>query len=605
MRKRFPNDMPGCTRRSFNRGMLGLASLSAAPITSVLAGSEMSRKLASQPSPSQPSQYDWNWTRSRPQSAHGRAGMIASTRGGKPMEDASEILRQGGNAMDAALSMAMAQVVYAAGSWVSMAGLFTMAYFDARSGKVQSMNAGYNTVREETDPLSIPMSAMLDATQPENVTSGRAVLVPGFFAGVQAAHERFGSLPFAKLFDSSLSIAEQGVHVAWDFADYLGKYQQHLSRLPETRAIFTKPDGSFYKEGDSFVQPALAGTLRKIAVRGADYIYRGDWARKFVAGVREDGGKMTLRDLQDYRVEWADPIHVRYRGHDVYAHHQAHSMLGMLGLAEAGDLASMGRYYESAEAFYWFHKIFRATGTNMQMMGERINQLAVPAEDWLDADKVARYWKQIRSGSFPDGARSGRPYHSDAIVVVDRWNNVVVLTHSTNTGSTGRFVDGISIPGPAANQQPNILKAGPGRKLPNFIPNTIVLKDGKPAIALSSTGMALHQETVKVLTNIIDYGASGRAAVEAPSFVEPDFKAAGAAPAETVVAGDYAPELLAAVRAKGMMIDEVPFALGVRTVASAPSRVPGVGNVAAIVIDPASGEREAVSARWKGGAMAS
>src|SRR5690606_18525512 len=109
---------------------------------------------------------------------------------------------------------------------------------------------------------------------PENVTDGRAVLVPGFFAGVQAAHERFGSLPFAKLFDSGLSVAEQGVYVAWDFADYLRKHRQHLSRLPETRAIFTKSDGSFYEEGDWFVQPALAKTLRKVAAHGADYIYR-------------------------------------------------------------------------------------------------------------------------------------------------------------------------------------------------------------------------------------------------------------------------------------------------------------------------------------------
>lgn len=591
------------SRRSFNNAVFGLVGLGAVSRVAVSTASEAAQRAAQTVPPGLP-KYDWNWTRNSPASSRGRNGMVASTRGGKPMEDAVAILRQGGNAMDAALSMAMAQVVYAAGSWVSMAGLFTMAYYDAASGKVHSMNAGYNTVQNENDPLTIPMSSLVDPTQPENVTSGRAVLVPGFFAGVQAAHQKFGSLPFARLFESGIGIAEGGVYVTADFAEYIQKNQRHFSRLPETKAIFTKPDNSFYKEGDVFVQPTLAQTLRTIGERGADHVYKGAWAKKFVAGVQADGGRMTLQDLADYRVEWADPIHMRYKGYDVYAHHQAHFMFGMLGLSQAGDLSSMGRYYESPEAFYWFHRIFRATGTNMAMMGERINQLCVPAEDWLDPQKVEQYWKQIRDGTFPAAPRSGRPYHSDAIVIVDKSGNVVVLTHSTNTGSTGRFVDGISIPGPAANQQPHILKVGPGRKLPNFIPNTIVLRNGKPVIATSATGMALHQETVKILTNVIDYGKAGREAVEAPSFVEPNFTAAGADESETVIAGDYTVELLDSVRAKGMSIEEVSYAPAPRTRGCIKAaRVPGVGTVAAIVIDPASGEYEGVSARWKGGAL--
>lgn len=599
-------DAPSVSRRDFNNGMLGLAGLGAASalpfgVATAAAGDLSSSAPAAG---SKVPKYPWNWNRNRPGSYRGRNGMIASSRGGQPLEDAVSILQQGGNAMDAALAMTVAQVTYALGSWVSMAGLFTMAYYDAKSGKVHSMNAGFNTVQNETDPLTIPPSALVDKSAPENVTSGRAVLVPGFFAGIQSAHDKFGRLPFARLFDSAIGIANQGVYVTPDFAEYLTKNQQHFSRLPETRKVFTRSNGAFYKEGDLFLQPALARTLQSIAGQGADYIYKGPWGKKFVAGVQADGGKMTMKDLADYRVEWADPIHMNYRGYDVYAHHQAHFMFGMLGLSQAGNVPAMGRYYESAESFYWFHKIFRATGTNMSMMGERINHLVVPAQDWLDPAKVAKYWQQVRAGTFPSAPRSKLPHHSDCIAVIDKEGNVAVLTHSTNTGSTGLFVDGISVPGPAANQQPGILKAGPGNKLPNFIPNTIVLKHGKPVIATSAIGMALHQETVKVLTNVIDYGTSGRDAVDAPSFVEPGYDMAGAFEAETVLTGDYGHEVLEGVRARGMQIDEVPFE-PVEPLKSCVQNAPrpGVGLVTAIVVDPKSGEYEGVSTRFSGGAL--
>jgi gamma-glutamyltranspeptidase len=166
------------------------------------------------------------------------------------------------------------------------------------------------------------------------------------------------------------------------------------------------------------------------------------------------------------------------------------------------------------------------------------------------------------------------------------------------------FVDGISVPAPAANQQPHLKKVGPGKKLPNFIPNVIVLKDGKPAIATSAIGMGLHQETVKVLTNVIDYGKAGREAVEAPSLVEPNFDAAGAMDDETVVKGDYTPELLAAVRAKGLKIDEVPFMPVPYGASCVPegTRRPGLGQVPTVVVERASGEYEGVSARFCGSA---
>jgi gamma-glutamyltranspeptidase/glutathione hydrolase len=592
----------------------GVNSTATAPDTS------MQADAAAQPERS-PKNYGWIWQRDVPQSARGHKGMITSTRGGRALDDGLKMLKSGGNAVDVALSMALTQIVHAAGSWVSAAGFMTLLYYDAASKKISSMEAGFKTVQNEHDPLSIPMSSLLDPTKPDLVTSGRAALVPGFFAGFKEAHDRFGSMPFARLFDSSIALADNGIHVDADFAAYIASNKEHFSRLPDTKAIFTKPNGEFYGLGDVFKQPAIAQFLRAVAQRGTDYVYKGPWARKLVAGLQADGSKMTLKDLADYAVEWAEPIHMNYKGCDVYSQHQAHFMQGMLGLAQAGNLSAMGRYYESPEAFYWYHKIFRATGTNMAMMGEQINQLAVPAADWLDPSKVEGFWRAVRNGTFPDGPRTGKEQHSDGIVVVDCRGNIASLLHTTNTGGIGLFVEGVSVPGTAANQQQHILKVGPGKMLPNFVPNTIVLKNGKPFIATVATGYALHQETVKVITNIIDYGKAGREAVEAPSFIEPHFDLHGHDKSETVLAGDYPTELLDAVRAKGMVIEEIlayksrlcdsitaqALHTDVETLRASSSasltgggRVGGVGLVAPVVIDPVTGEYEGVSARWSG-----
>jgi len=112
------------------------------------------------------------------------------------------MLKAGGSAADAALTTVLAQVALTAGGAVSYAGIFTAVYYDAGSKKVYSPNASWNTPKDETDPRSIPS---------QGIASGRTALVPGFMAGVQALHDRFGRRPFAELFGPSIWLAEKGL----------------------------------------------------------------------------------------------------------------------------------------------------------------------------------------------------------------------------------------------------------------------------------------------------------------------------------------------------------------------------------------------------------
>ena len=232
-------------------------------------------------------------TYNRPNPAvEGSKGMVAVTSEALAARVGLEALRQGGSAADAALATALAQIALTAGSLISYAGILTMVYYDAESKKVYSLNAGYNTVLEEKEPLTIPGIGK---------SNGRSVLVPGFFAGVQAAHDRFGKLPFASLFGEAIFLADKGFNLDGSLGRRIDSQKSVLTRLPETKRVFTKETGELYKAGDLFKQPQLAETLRKVAALGADYIYQGEWAKKFVAAVQSEGGRMTLADLKAYR----------------------------------------------------------------------------------------------------------------------------------------------------------------------------------------------------------------------------------------------------------------------------------------------------------------
>lgn len=628
-------------RRDFN---LGLASLiGAAAASPLIGGTVLAKSQRGVPAPSfvdeaadRLSRYGLGWGRSVVASARSHGAMIASTRGGRPMDDALKIMRRGGNAADAVTSMAVAQVVHAMGGWVSFAGLLTLVYYEAKTGKVHSMCADWNTVQGEKDPMSIPLHGLTGRAKPEE--SGREVLVPGFMRGVEAVNARFGSIPFARLFDSAIGMAERGMEVDAGLERTLGRSPQS----PAAAAIFRKADGAAYKAGEVFRQPAVARTLRAVAEEGADYMYTGLWAERFVADVRACGGKMSMKDLADYHVRWREPLHTNYKGVDIYSLQDSHSMHGALRLAREGRLAEMGRYYENPDVFYYYHKIFRSTGTNMTIVADRINHLPVPLTDWLDDTKVAAYWPLIRDGKFPSALGRRGMGHTDAIVVVDRAGNVASVMHSTGSILTGRYVDGVSVPGPAGYQQGYIRQVGPGKPLPTMVPNTIGLKNGRPVLATAAAGTALHQETLKVITNLVDYGKAGRESIQAPSFVEPYYpETTGVMDSdEIVLTGDYAPEFLDAVRAKGMEVTEVAqqgsggasVNIEPRRGADTPtSAAAGSGDagkltpppatvqssadpqrpwrvsvntapVVLVVIDPSTGEREGVSARNLGDA---
>jgi len=524
----------------------------------------------------------------------GQHGAITGTSGIMATQIGLETLERGGSAVDAMIATSLAQIALTAGSAISYAGIMTMVHYDAATGEITSMNAGYNTVQGEEDPMSIPgmdltelgpdgnLMEALDRIEP----SGRTALVPGFMAGAQAAHDRYGRLPWASLFEPTIFIAERGIPVGPYLERVISSSEKVLTRLPETKAVFTREDGELFQAGDTFRQPVLAETLRIVAAEGADFMYTGPWAERFVAAVQADGGKMTMQDMKNYEVIWSEPLRSTYRNFEVHAYDLPASggvhtveALNVLELAELENLAP--RYWQSAQAIKWMADIFRLAALSYltdEELGEQFPGTDLSLASRATRDTAQWTWDTIEStnGTFPPGPATGdEPKHSAAVVAVDRWGNMAAVVHSINTvgwGKTGIMVDGISIPDSAWFQQKQILRAGPGTRLPDPTNPCIITKGGKPFLGSSSIGSSLHLQTIQGLYNVMEYGMGPNDAVASPAFMMGGWDGVGISAVET--------EFDAAV------IEEVEQ-LGIR-VQPAPAR-PRFW--IAVMIDPETGER--------------
>ncbi|MGW5937838.1 gamma-glutamyltransferase [Streptomyces celluloflavus] len=468
-------------------------------------------------------------------SASGRNGAVTVAHGSYAARAGLEAMKQGGNAVDAALTTALTQVALTAGAPISYFGIMSLVCFEAETGRVHTMNAEWNTVAGEADPLSIPGG--LDFSSTESLLgrgrpSGRTALVGGFMKGVDAAHSRFGRLPFASLFQPAVEVAERGIPVDEGLAWMYALRRDDLARLPETREALLKPDGSAYRQGDILRQPRLAQTLRLVAEHGSDYMYQGPWAEKLISAVQSEGGRMTLQDLADYEVTWADALVAEVgNGYSLatspWPNAGGVALIEAQRLAEAAGLARGPHFTESSEALRKALDI-----TQVQMVGHVSPEAAGKLFPGLDLSPEARVtrahaeklWALLKGGSPLSGWKRTSPMYSDDVVAADAEGNIVAVTHSINCALWGRTalnIDGISIGDPASYQQAQVAAVPPGGRLPAPTETGVVLRDGRAVLGFASMGAGLHQRTFQGLLNYLHFGMTVEDAVNTPDFFAP------------------------------------------------------------------------------------
>jgi len=502
-------------------------------------------------------------------SASSRQGLVTGTASPIAVHAGAEALRQGGTAADAAIATALTQVTTMLGANVSYAGVAQIVYFEARTGRVYTLDAGWGTWRGEHSPATIPatdLGMITGHTTAPAGAAGRKALVPGFMAGMAAIHHRFGRLPFPSLFAPSIWYAEHGVPVTPLLGAYFGVAQTGLAQTREGRA-FALPDGIHPpKIGERFVPPGLAATLKSVAREGAGYMYHGAWARHYVATLGAHGEAASLADMAAYAPHWTSPLSTGFAGATVYGPDQNNSngcaIMTALNLLDHAEPTA--RYWEDSASFRTTALALRFAisapyAANIKAFEQSAGFDGTCATRATSAYGVAaaKAFETLAIG----GAAPPEGHHSASVAAIDRWGNVAALVHSSNTpiwGDTGMVVDGIPVPVAAGIYQYRLAAITPGDRLPGDMAPLILMRHGKPELAIASIGTSLVPETVR-LTLGLGRGGDSATWLAAPPllFNFEAMKDAIGKRDELVPTGRYPAELLARLRTGGLALRDV------------------------------------------------
>jgi len=557
------------------------------------------------------------------QSVESPGGIVLATLSPISVHAGVQTLRAGGNAADAAAATALTQVTPQLGAVVSYPGVFSVLYYDAKAHKVYSLDAGFNSYLNETDPKTIPACDLsLQADSPRKPTEGgakgRETLVPGFMAGVEAMHSRFGRLPFRDLFAPPLWYAEHGVHISPMLQGYLRSRAPFLRRTAEGqdflrggRPLTQKPGllrsiegrllggNDLPLAGDLFLQPALAKTLKAVSEQGSRYMYTGQWAEHFIKLVQRDGGKVTPEDLRRYQPLWTDPYRETVFTHTAYVNGPPHwgacTLFAGLNLAEALKLDQRRPYWEDPESFRTLTRIGQFTVIAPTINDAASNLLKSKGVDLsLDAQLGKSYASAVAPllESLFVKQTDATPEHTDGIVVVDKDGNIAAITHSINTviwGDTGIVVDGIPLPDSAGFQQTTLASIKPGDRVPNRIIDTIAFEGETPVLATAGVGSLLGPESIRVLLCVLGQRQDLATTMAAPPLLATLDAGRPEKPLSlqplVIPQGAYGPDFTARLKTLGLPVTEMSDALAARM----------RGTLAAVAIDPKTHKRTAAA----------
>ncbi|OLT48546.1 gamma-glutamyltransferase [Saccharomonospora sp. CUA-673] len=490
--------------------------------------------------------------------AEGHGGAVSSV-DADATEVGIEVLRNGGNATDAAVATAAALGVtepYSLG--IGGGGFFV--HYDAASDTVETIDG------RETAPAAMPKDAFIDPATgetytffPDMVTSGASVGVPGTPATWQAALDSWGSGSLADALEPAATLAEDGFEVDETFHRMTANNQERFAAISSTAELFL-PGGEPPAVGSTFRNPDLAETYRLMAREGMDGFYQGALAEEIAATVQSppvvEGtelpvppGEMTTEDIAEYAVNTPEPTSHEYRGYEIYGmappSSGGHTSAETLNILEQFDVPSMSEadamhhYLEASALAYADRAAYSGDTDFVDMPLEELLSDEFAAERACELDPNRAADKPVASGdadgdySTPcdgaEGPRADRPNSEGPstthLSVTDRWGNVVSYTLTIEqTGGSG-----ITVPdrGFILNNEltdfshvydetdPNRIEGG--KRPRSSMTPTIVFEDGKPWLAVGSPGGSTIITTVtQTMLNRMDLGMDLPSAVAAP-----------------------------------------------------------------------------------------
>jgi gamma-glutamyltranspeptidase / glutathione hydrolase len=514
-------------------------------------------------------------------------GMVASQEA-RATRVGVEILKAGGNAVDAAVAVGFALAVTLPRAGNIGGGGFMLVHLAERN---QTVAIDYR----ETAPAATTREVFLDekgeADPKKSRDSGLAVGVPGTVAGFALAHEKYGSgkFTFAELIAPALALARAGFMVEDDLADSLPRAGARLTRWPSTRKIFGTADGGVLHGGDLLIQADLAGVLAAIAERGPRAFYEGEIAEKIVAAVREAGGLMAADDLRNYRAIERAPVRGSYRGYEIASMPPPSSggvhLVQILNILEGFDLQASGAAAATLHPMIEAMKL--AYADRSEFLGDP-DFLRVP----VAALTSKRYAERLRAKIDPARARPAREIRPGALLgqegdqtthysVVDAQGNAVANTYTINFSyGLGLVAEGTGI---LLNNELDDFAAKPGapnayglvggdanapgpRKRPlSSMSPTIVRRDGRVVLVTGTPGGSRIISTVlQVISNVIDHGMNIAEATIAPRIHHQWL------PDEVLAERGLSPDTVRLLQARGHSVRESLTSGSVHSIMAAP-----------------------------------
>lgn len=445
------------------------------------------------------------------------------------------VLREGGSAVDAAIATSLAACVVHATSCGIGGGGF-MVIYDAPSKKTYALDY------REVAPGAASVDLYLEKGEYVRERSrhgAHAVGVPGEIAGLAAAHERFGRLPWSRLVAPAAKLARDGFPVTAHMAKMLASQREGLARDPELAALLLRKDGSAPKEGDRLRMTALADTLDAVAKYGPSAFYRGRIARSIARSVQGAGGVLTEDDLAGYRPVWRTPLTTTYRGSRIYTMPPPSAggtaVVLALDTLSGMDVKSLGP--SSPERYHLFAEILQhAFADRAVSSGDPAFDPPPPPADGtalrarIDARRThapGHYGTLDKTRAAPPPDDAGTSHVS--VIAPD--GSAAAATTTINTafgallGARGSGVilnnelDDFSFPAPnfwgVAPGETNHI--APGKRPASSMTPTVAVRNDKAVVAVGGSGGPLIiSATLEVLTNVLDFGLPPEAAVATP-----------------------------------------------------------------------------------------
>ena len=469
--------------------------------------------------------------------AEGQRGMVVT-----PHPLASEagltVLRAGGNAVDAAIAIQFAMaVVYPRAGNIGGGGFMLVrgetGDYAALDYREKAPAAAHRDMY--LDSLGNPM---LDLSQKGHLASG----VPGTPAGMVAAHQKFGKLPFKMLIQPAIELAERGFPISASEANRLHQIQSDLQAVNTRSSIFQKPD---WKAGDLLVQKDLAKVLKRIQRKGKRGFYAGKTARLLHAEMKRGGGLINQQDLRDYSAQWRQPVSGYFKDYRVVSMPPPSSggvaLMQMLNMVEKYPLKEYG-FHSTQAAHLMAEASRRAFADRAEHLGDS-DYYRVPMETLLDSAYIEQRMadfsmsqvtpsSSLTAGKFQVTRESFETEHTS---VIDAAGNAVSVTTTLNSnygskvvvGGAGFFLnnemDDFSIKPGVPNQfglvgaEANAIQ--PGKRMLSSMTPTILERDGKVCLVLGAPGgSTIITAVFQVILNVLEFGMELPAAVQAGRF---------------------------------------------------------------------------------------